>query len=93
MTTFRHDSRLYIAFDRFTFGSTTMSELIVLAFQSEEGAKEALSELANLQKQELITLSDAATLVRRAGWQGQGETGHQRNLCSLACSVARFGGC
>jgi uncharacterized membrane protein len=42
-----------------------MSELIVLAFASENGAQEALAELSNLQKHELITLTDAATVVRK----------------------------
>jgi uncharacterized membrane protein len=43
-----------------------MTELIVLAFNSEGGAQEALSVLSSLQKQELIKLSDAATIVRKA---------------------------
>ena len=43
-----------------------MTELIVLAFSSEGGAKEALGVLSQLQKQELIKLSDAATVVRKA---------------------------
>lgn len=42
-----------------------MTELIVLAFPSVSGAQEALSVLSNLQKQELIKLSDAATVVRK----------------------------
>ena len=43
-----------------------MSELIALAFQSPTGAQEALATLATLQQQELIKLSDAATVVRDA---------------------------
>lgn len=43
-----------------------MTELIVLAFGTEGGAKEALGVLSHLQKQELIKLSDAATVVRKA---------------------------
>jgi uncharacterized membrane protein len=43
-----------------------VTELIVLAFNSEGEAKEALAVLGNLQKQELIKLSDAATVVRKA---------------------------
>lgn len=43
-----------------------MTELIVLAFDTEGGAKEALGVLSQLQKQELIKLSDAATVVRKA---------------------------
>jgi uncharacterized membrane protein len=43
-----------------------MTELIVLAFNSEQGAQTALAELVQLQKQELIKLSDAATVVRKS---------------------------
>lgn len=43
-----------------------MTELIVLAFGTEGGAKEALGVLSHLQKQEFIKLSDAATVVRKA---------------------------
>lgn len=42
-----------------------MTELIVLAFDSQTGAREALAELSSLQKQELIRLTDAATVVRK----------------------------
>ncbi len=42
-----------------------MTELIVLAFNTERGAQEALSVLGRLQKQELIKLADAATVVRK----------------------------
>ncbi len=42
-----------------------MSELIVLAFKTETGAQKALRTIASLKKQELITLSDAATVVRK----------------------------
>lgn len=41
-----------------------MSELIVLAFQDQATAEQALEELKSLQKQNLITLSDAATVIR-----------------------------
>jgi uncharacterized membrane protein len=43
-----------------------MTELIVLAFDSEQGAQGALATLSSLQKQELIKLADAATVVRKA---------------------------
>lgn len=43
-----------------------MSELIVLAFRTENGAKEALNELRKLKKKKLLDLADAATVVRRA---------------------------
>lgn len=42
-----------------------MSDLIVLAFDSEDGALQARDRLAQLQKQELISLSDAAVVVRK----------------------------
>ena len=42
-----------------------MSELIVLAFQDEATAKQAEAELQSLQKQQLITLADAALVTRR----------------------------
>jgi uncharacterized membrane protein len=41
-----------------------MSELIVLAFETENGANESLDTIKRLQKQELITLEDAAVVVR-----------------------------
>ena len=42
-----------------------MSELIVFAFKTETGAKEMGNEIKNLQKQQLITLEDAAIVVRK----------------------------
>ncbi|MFC2055383.1 DUF1269 domain-containing protein [Chloroflexota bacterium] len=42
-----------------------MSELIVLAFDNEKGAYEMRDELKVLQKQQLITLEDAAVVVRK----------------------------
>jgi len=42
-----------------------MSELIVFAFQNENGAARMGEEIKSLQKQQLITLSDAATVVRK----------------------------
>lgn len=42
-----------------------MSELIVLAFDSADGAQQALHEVGSLQKQNLITISDAATVHRK----------------------------
>lgn len=41
-----------------------MKELIVLAFNSMDGAKDVRDELYDLQKQELVQLDDAAVLVR-----------------------------
>jgi uncharacterized membrane protein len=42
-----------------------MSDLYVLAFKTETGAQEAAETIKDLQKQELITLEDAAIVVRR----------------------------
>ena len=42
-----------------------MSDLIVLAFDSEDGAKNMLNEIGRLQKQQIITLEDAAYVVRK----------------------------
>ncbi len=42
-----------------------MSELIVLAFKDEATATEAKAELFKLQKQQLISLADAALVTRR----------------------------
>jgi len=41
-----------------------MSELIVLAFKTKTGAQEMANEIKNLQKMQLITLEDAAIVVR-----------------------------
>ncbi|MBW7884191.1 MAG: DUF1269 domain-containing protein [Caldilineaceae bacterium] len=42
-----------------------MSELIVLSFQGENGALQASDAIQGLQKQSLIDLEDAATVIRR----------------------------
>lgn len=42
-----------------------MKRLIVLAFDNESGASEVRDKLYDLQKQELITLDDAAVVVRK----------------------------
>lgn len=42
-----------------------MSELIVFAFQNESGAARMAEEIKSLQKQHLVSLSDAATVVRK----------------------------
>lgn len=43
-----------------------MSNLVVLAFETEGGAEQMLGEIDRLQKMSLIKLEDAATVVRRA---------------------------
>jgi uncharacterized membrane protein len=42
-----------------------MATLVVLAFKNETGAAELRDKLVGLQKQQLISLSDAAVVVRR----------------------------
>ena len=42
-----------------------MTELVVVAFDSETGAAEMRDALIDLQKQELVTLDDAAVVVRK----------------------------
>ena len=42
-----------------------MSELVVIAFDNETGAEEMRDALIDLQKQRLLTLDDAAVVVRR----------------------------
>jgi uncharacterized membrane protein len=42
-----------------------MSELVVLAFNTETGAEDMRLELMDLQKQKIITLEDAAVVVRK----------------------------
>lgn len=42
-----------------------MSELVVFAFKTEDGAKQMAEEVKRLQKQELISLEDAAIVVRK----------------------------
>ena len=42
-----------------------MSQMVVFAFKDEKGAEEMRDELKALQKQQLITLSDAAVAVRK----------------------------
>ena len=42
-----------------------MSDLIVLAFDNEDGALQMRDKLVDLQKQHLITLEDAAVVIRR----------------------------
>jgi uncharacterized membrane protein len=41
-----------------------MSDLVVLVFQDESGAQQVLDEVGQLQRQHLIDLADAATVVR-----------------------------
>ena len=42
-----------------------MSELLVFAYKNETGASEAVNQVMGMQKQQLITLADAAAVVRK----------------------------
>jgi uncharacterized membrane protein len=48
-----------------------MSTLVVLAFPTESGAQDVLTVITDLQRQQLITLEDAATVVRDADGKPQ----------------------
>lgn len=41
-----------------------MSDLIVLAFDDEQGAESALEEVGRLQRREVVEIDDAATVIR-----------------------------
>jgi uncharacterized membrane protein len=43
-----------------------MSNLIVMTFKDEDGAKKILEELGDLQREHLIKLDDAATVIRNS---------------------------
>ena len=43
-----------------------MSELVVLAFDNQEGAFQVRDKLLDIQKRRMLQLADAAVLVRQA---------------------------
>lgn len=57
--------RGFITFQTFKFKEKQMSDLIVLAFDSEDGALSLRDKLLSMQKQRIIELADAAVVVRR----------------------------
>lgn len=67
-----------------------MSNLIVLAFDNEHGANDTLSELSELQKQQLIRVDDAATAVRHLG--GKVKVKQATNLTSTGALGGAFWG-
>ncbi len=58
-----------------------MSDLVVLAFKNETDAFKMRDELVKLQKQEVITLQDAAVVVRHGDGKPKGKTGNQSCWC------------
>lgn len=67
-----------------------MSNLVVLTFDSEDGAANTLQSVSDLQKQELIKVSDAATAVRHAG--GKVKVKQATNLAGAGALGGAFWG-
>lgn len=67
-----------------------MSDLIVLAFDNETGAMEMREKLMQLQKQQLITLSDAAVVVR--GQDGKPKVKQLQSLVGAGALGGAFWG-
>jgi len=56
-----------------------MANLIVFAFDNETEAERMRDKLVDMQKQQIITLQDAAVVIRRG--QGQSEAGAEPGWC------------
>ncbi len=67
-----------------------MSNLFVVAFNDEGGAEKALSTLASWQKQKLIKIDDAATVVKMA--DGKTKVKHAENLVGRGAMGGAFWG-
>lgn len=67
-----------------------MSDLIVLAFDSEVGAGKALKKIEDLQKQNLIVVDDAALAVRRQS--GKVKVKQARSLAGAGALGGAFWG-
>jgi len=67
-----------------------MSELIVFAFKNPDGAKEMAEELKKLQKQQLITLEDAAIVLRKE--DGKVKVKQANNLVGVGAMGGAFWG-
>jgi uncharacterized membrane protein len=67
-----------------------MSELFVLAFETETGASEMLGTIDRLQKQQLITLEDAAIVVRPE--KGKPKVKQARSLVGAGALGGAIGG-
>jgi uncharacterized membrane protein len=67
-----------------------MRELLVFAFPTVDGAKQALTVVAELQKQQLIRLADAATVVRLPG--GKVKVKQANNLVGAGALGGAFWG-
>jgi uncharacterized membrane protein len=67
-----------------------MSDLVVLAFDTQTGATEMLSEVDRLQKMQLLTLDDAATVVRAP--DGKPKVNQARSLVGAGAFGGAFWG-
>ena len=67
-----------------------MSELIVLAFKTKTGAQEMADEIKNMQKMQLITLEDAAIVVRNE--DGKAKVKQAYNLVGAGALGGAFWG-
>jgi uncharacterized membrane protein len=67
-----------------------MSNLVVLAFENEDGAMKTLKEVEDLQKQNLIQVNDAATAVRHEG--GKVKVKQANNLAGAGALGGAFWG-
>jgi len=67
-----------------------MSELIVFAFKTQDGAKLMADEIKNLQKQQLITLDDAAIVMRKV--DGKVKVKQANNLVGVGAMGGAFWG-
>ena len=67
-----------------------MSELVVIAFDDETGAGEMRDALVALQKQRLVTLDDAAVVIRRAN--GKVKVRQAENLVGAGALGGAFWG-
>lgn len=67
-----------------------MSELIVFAFKTKDGAKAMADEIKSLSKQQLITLEDAAIVVRNE--DGKAKVKQANNLVGVGALGGAFWG-
>lgn len=67
-----------------------MSNLVVLAFEDEQGAMNTLQEVESLQKQNLIRVDDAATAVHHAG--GKVKVKQAKSLAGVGALGGAFWG-
>jgi uncharacterized membrane protein len=67
-----------------------MSDLVVLAFDSPDGAARMSAEIERMQKMQLLTLDDAATVVRQM--DGKAQVKQSTNLVGAGAFGGAFWG-